>query len=84
MQELFPIAWGLVLGGMLGFARPSTPLPLGAALAVVLGVLATVLTGEYESSWAFVFIDIPLVALAAFGAFAGVRHLRPATSRTPR
>jgi hypothetical protein len=74
MQELFPIAFGLVLGGALGFVRPSLRLPVGAAMAVVLGVLATVVTGEFKTSWAYLLIDIPLVAIAAVvGLLAGRR-----------
>ena len=65
MQELFPLACGLLLGAALGFVRPTLRLPVGAAMAVVLGVLATVATGEFKTSWSFVLIDIPLVALAA-------------------
>ena len=43
------------------------------------GTLATVVTGEVEISWAFVLLDIPLVALAALcGLLVARRH----TSRT--
>src|SRR5918999_5130770 len=67
-----PIAFGLILGGALGFVRPSLRLPVGAAMAVVLGVLATVVTGEFKASWAYLLIDIPLVAIAAVvGLLAG-------------
>ena len=30
-----------------------------------LGLLATVITGEFKTSWAYVLVDIPLVTLAA-------------------
>jgi hypothetical protein len=74
MQELFPIAFGLILGGALGFVRPSLRLPVGAAMAVVLGVLATFVTGEFKTSWAYLLVDIPLVAIAAVvGLLAGRR-----------
>ena len=63
MQELFPILFGLILGAGLGFVRPSMRLPVGAVLAIVLGVLATVITGEFKSSWGYLLIDIPLVAV---------------------
>ena len=78
MQELIPIGFGLVLGAMLGLVRPSIRLPVGAALCVVLGTLATVVTGEFELSWGYVFVDIPLVVLAALAALMSVKHLRPA------
>ena len=81
MQELFPLACGLLLGATLGFVRPSIRLPLGAALAVLLGVLATVVTGEFRLSSGYVLIDIPLVAFAAFLAFMAARALRPQPAR---
>jgi hypothetical protein len=57
-------------------------LPVGTALAVVLGVLATVVSGEFRVSWAFLLIDIPLVALSAVGGLLTVRRLRPARAPT--
>ena len=43
-------------------------------MAVVLGVLATVVTGEFKTSWAYLLVDIPLVAIAAIvGLLAGRR-----------
>jgi len=74
VQELLPIALGLILGGVLGFVRPSLRPRVGAALAIALGVLATVVTGEFKASWAYLVIDIPLVAMAAIvGLMAGQR-----------
>jgi hypothetical protein len=84
MQELFPIACGLLLGVTLGFVRPAMRLPVGAGLAVLLGLLATVITGEFKTSWGYLLIDIPLVAIAAFLGFASARHLRPTTWRSAR
>jgi len=78
MQELFPLACGLLLGVALGLVRPQLRLPLGAALSVACGVLATVLSGEFRLSWDYLAVDIPLVAFAAFTAFAAVRRLRTA------
>jgi hypothetical protein len=77
MQELFPLACGLLLGATLGALRPSLRLPLGALLAVLLGVLATVVTGEFRLSWDYVLFDIPLVAVAAGLGFMAARRLRP-------
>ena len=81
MQELFPLACGLLLGAALGFVRPTLRLPVGAAMAVVLGVLATVATGEFKTSWSFVLIDIPLVALAAVVGLLAGRRARPVADR---
>jgi hypothetical protein len=77
MQELFPLFCGLLLGVGLGALRPGIRLPVGAALSVALGVLATVVAGEFEVSWGFVLIDIPEVAIAAFLGLTAARQLRP-------
>jgi hypothetical protein len=81
VQELFPILFGLILGAGLGFVRPSMRLPVGAALAIVLGVLATVITGEFKSSWGYLLIDIPLVGLAAIAGLLAGRRVAPAAQR---
>jgi hypothetical protein len=78
MQELIPVGLGLLLGAALGYIRPSVRLPAGAALAVVLGVCATVITGEFKLSWEYVLVDIPLVALATCLSLVTVRHFAPA------
>jgi hypothetical protein len=76
MQELFPLACGLLLGVGLGVVRPTLRLPVGAALAIVLGLLATVITGEFKTSWAYLLFDIPLVGFAAFLGFLSGRRVR--------
>ena len=43
------------------------------AVAIVLGVLATLVTGEWSTSWGFVLVDIPLVALCAAAGFSLAR-----------
>jgi len=45
-------------------------------LSIVLGFLATVISGEYLLSWEFLLIDIPLVAIATAASFMGMRRLR--------
>jgi uncharacterized membrane protein len=84
MQELFPLACGLVLGALLGALRPDLRLPIGAALAIILGVVATVATGEFKTSWGFLLIDIPLVALAAAVGLAAGRQVAPGKRRMRR
>jgi hypothetical protein len=81
MEELVPMVSGLAVGLALGALRPSLRVPIGATLAVVLGVLATIVTGEFKTSWAFVLIDIPLVAVAAV---CGLALARQATRHIPR
>jgi hypothetical protein len=78
MQELIPLLSGFAMGVALGAIRPSLRLSIGASLAIVLGVLATVVTGEFKTSWAFVLIDVPLVAVSAV---CGLAVSRPAARR---
>jgi hypothetical protein len=78
MQELIPIGCGLLLGAALGYIRPSMRLAVGAALAIVLGVCATLVTGEFELTWGYVLVDIPLVALATVLALVSARRMAPA------
>lgn len=80
-SELFPVICGLVVGGILGFVRPSLRVWIGALLAVGCGVLATAVSGEFEISWAFILIDIPLVAMAAVVSLLAARRLRIATMK---
>jgi hypothetical protein len=83
VEELVPLSFGFLLGGVLGFVRTSLRIPVGAALAVTLGVTATVVTGEATISWAFVLIDIPIVAVAAVVGLLVGRRLGPAPRRAP-
>ncbi len=65
MAELFPIAAGLLCGLVLGSLTARRRVAVGVVFSVVAGVLATVLSGEWKISWAFLLIDIPLVAVSA-------------------
>lgn len=76
MQELIPLTCGLVAGAFLALARPSIRLPLGVLLAVVFGVSATIVTGEFKISWGYLLLDIPLVALSAAVGLRAVPLLR--------
>jgi len=80
MHELFPIAAGLLAGAFLTRVRPGLRLPLGALAAVVIGVLATVVSGEFRIGWEFLLIDIPGAALAVFAGSLLTQALR----RAPR
>lgn len=76
MEELLPVASGLILGSMLGLLHPSLRAPVGLVLIVALGVTATVVSGEYLISWTFLFIDIPLVAVSAAASLILTHRLR--------
>lgn len=82
MHELFPIASGLVLGAVLALVRPGLRLAIGIVGAVLFGVLATVVSGEYLIGWEFLIIDVPLVAVSAAAGLLAVRSARNASART--
>jgi hypothetical protein len=65
VQELLPIGCGFLLGALARRLRPSLRCPVVAVLAIAFGVMATVVTGEAPISWAFVLIDLAMVAVAA-------------------
>lgn len=75
MGEAFPILAGVVVGGGLALVFRRLPLLYGLSIAVVLGALATFVTGEWRTSWAFVLFDIPLVAACSAGGFVATRSL---------
>lgn len=76
MHELFPIVSGLLLGAALPLIRPRVRLEFGVGASVVLGALATVISGEYRIGWEFLLIDIPLVALSSVTGCATARAMR--------
>jgi hypothetical protein len=76
VEELVPIACGLVIGLILGLLRPSLRVPIGVALISAFGALATLVSGEYLISWSFLLIDIPLVALSAAAGLFVMHRLR--------
>jgi hypothetical protein len=41
-----------------------------------LGLLATVISGEYKIAWEFLLVDIPLVAASAWVGYLVARHFR--------
>jgi hypothetical protein len=82
--ELFPIVSGLILGAALVLIRPRMRLAVGVAAAVVLGTLATVLSGEYKIGWEFLLIDIPLVGVSAAAGFVILRAVRRAGAGGPQ
>jgi hypothetical protein len=65
VTEFFPIVAGLLCGLLLGSLTARRRVVVGLAFSVVAGVLATVVSGEWRISWAFLLIDIPLVAVSA-------------------
>ena len=76
MHELLPIVSGLLLGAVLPLLRPYIRLEVGAGASVVLGTLATIVSGEYRAGWEFLLFDIPLVGLCSVTGFAAARRVR--------
>ena len=66
MGEVFPIIAGIIIGllvSRIGAVR--TRWIAATILTLAAGAAATFLSGESVESWAFVFVDIGLIALAA-------------------
>jgi hypothetical protein len=76
VEELLPVASGLLIGLILGLLRPSLRVPISIVLCITFGVLATVVSGEYLISWSFLLIDIPLVAVSAAAGLFVTHRLR--------
>jgi hypothetical protein len=74
MNELLPIAMGLFSGLLIGALTTRRGLITWLALSVILGAAATFITGEWRVSWAFLLIDIPLVACAAVAGHLMARY----------
>ena len=72
MTEIFPFVGGVLIGVLVAL-RPRIPVAVAAVLAVALGALATIGSGEFRLSWAYLYFDIPFVALTAVGATMLVR-----------
>ena len=73
MQEFLPITAGLVSGLLVGSLSSRSRPAAGLVLSIVLGFLATVLSGEWRISWPFLLVDIPLVAGCAVLGFLASR-----------
>lgn len=73
MSELLPILSGIVMGMLIGFLRPSVRILTAAALTVALGAIATIASGEYTVSWAFLLVDVPLVGISAVAGLLACR-----------
>jgi len=76
MNETVPILLGATSGLFVGASTARYRFWLWLAASVLLGLLATVITGEWKVSWAFLLIDIPLVAFASAAVFVVARSAR--------
>lgn len=76
MNELFPILSGATVGVALGLAASRLRLPIVIAAALVLGTLATIISGEYKIGWEFLLVDIPLVGISSVVGWLAVGAVR--------
>jgi hypothetical protein len=83
MNELFPILAGLAVGGALALVAPRLRPRYGAVAALVLGTLATIVSGEYQIGWEFLLIDVPLVAISSVVGLTAVRAVRARATSGP-
>ena len=71
MNEVFPIVAGAITGlAVLRIESTRLRVAVLAVLSVLLGMVATIASGEALLSWAFVLIDIPLVFFSAIAAIS--------------
>jgi len=83
VNEIFPIVAGLLCGLLLGSVTARRKVQVGLIFSVVAGIAATVVSGEWRISWAFLVIDIPLVAIfAAVGVLVSRRVVLQRASRS--
>jgi len=76
MNEMIPVLLGVGSGFILGSVTARHRLWLWLSLCLMLGLGATVATGEWQVSWTFLAIDVPLVALVSGAAFMAIRGMR--------
>jgi hypothetical protein len=76
VNEIFPIASGAAVGIGLALIAPRLRLPVAFGASLVLGLLATVISGEYKIAWEFLLVDIPLVAASAWVGYLVARYFR--------
>ena len=81
MAELLPIASGVLLGVLAGRLSPSPRVRSVVALAVLLGISISAVTGELRTSWGYVLVDIPGVALSAVVSLALSRGVHARAQR---
>lgn len=75
-NEILPVVSGLIAGVLLGGVTARRRPLVWALASVVLGLLATVASGEFKATWAYLLIDIPLVGAVSCAAFLVSRRIR--------
>lgn len=81
MNELFPIVAGFLAGTLVAWLPALKRRRLTWLAGLVVGVAATVMSGEFRVSWAYLLADVPLVAVSGV---LGIRLARARTAAPPR
>lgn len=86
MQELFPIVSGIIAAVLTRqMVAPRVRLATLVAVSLIVGFLASMLSGELVISWGFIWVDALLVLAAAgvtaVAMAAWTRHTTPARQR---
>jgi general stress protein CsbA len=68
-HEALPLAGGAILGCIARYAYHRTHRWSYVAVILVIALCATMASGEFRQSWAFLFDDILIVSLSACAAF---------------
>lgn len=76
MNEVFPVVSGVVVGMLIGRLTARRRPWVWLSVTVLLGVCATVVSGEWKASWAYLLVDIPLVGLSSAAAYLVSRRVR--------
>jgi hypothetical protein len=74
MSEIVPAVLGACSGLVVGRLTARYGWWPWPVVAVGLGFAATVLTGEWRFSWAYLLVDIPIVAVSSIGIFIATRR----------
>lgn len=80
MNEIFPVSAGVLVGLVCSRVQSvRARIIIITLLSIVLGYMATVISGESAIGWEFLYADIPLVAGSAVAALAAVQWYRKLT-----
>jgi hypothetical protein len=82
MDELFPVCLGMAVGALLWHSRCSGA--VCAAATLPLGFAATILSGEYLTSWTYLALDLGLAAIGVATGFLIAGRYWPKAASPPQ
>jgi hypothetical protein len=65
VNELLPVTSGIVLGAILTYFCPRLRLRIVTVPVILLGIIATVASGEFSVSWSYLLVDVAQAAGSA-------------------